>query len=620
MSRRDKRIEVEITGETRGLRKAVNDATGLVHGFNRDLKKSFNTVGGQGFTLASRGFTAIGVAAAAAAAGGIYLFTTQLSQAVTKAVDFEKASFGLEMALEAANRQFNIGSASDWEKNIAELQQTLRVFSETDLRNASARTIDMTKRLGLSADQMKKVVQVSGDLSAGKTTIVDGVERVTAALRGEAEASEYLGLTLNENYVRAWHEANNATGKAWKYLSDLEKAQIRYNILLEQAGPSLGKAAKSMGLYSGAVQDTSNDFGDLQIEAGKLITQNSFIIDTVALAGDMFNEWTEYIKANRGEMVSLVKDGVLLLIDGVGAAIEIVGRYVESWGWAKIAAYGAILATAKGLEFIALGFRTALTPLDLLLTGLEKIHVIDVNPLKDFQETMGGFGDYMVDDWKRFSTDINQTNDKFDDAKELVESFRERIAEIPAEYKDTTQAVEESNETIEMTVVKVGDTWKQVYSTAKSESKAATSEMLADIEKVKKAASSVGIGGSGKKSYDGYATGGNPFHGALSGYGGGDRRLIMVEDGEHVIRKEAVSKLGHGFFQKFNRLTFPSLPAFAIGGGIGSAAVSSAGASSTSSPTYSLTVNLPAGASSANANSIAKQVMSELQKMHRRSS
>lgn len=51
--------------------------------------------------------------------------------------------------------------------------------------------------------------------------------------------------------------------------------------------------------------------------------------------------------------------------------------------------------------------------------------------------------------------------------------------------------------------------------------------------------------------------------GQLPGFGGGDRRLILAEDGEFVIRKEAVRRYGPGLFRALNSLR---LPAFRAGG------------------------------------------------------
>lgn len=54
--------------------------------------------------------------------------------------------------------------------------------------------------------------------------------------------------------------------------------------------------------------------------------------------------------------------------------------------------------------------------------------------------------------------------------------------------------------------------------------------------------------------------------GKLKGYGGGDRRLALLEDGEFVIRKEAVRGIGAGVLHALNSL---KLPKFNLGGAVG---------------------------------------------------
>ena len=51
------------------------------------------------------------------------------------------------------------------------------------------------------------------------------------------------------------------------------------------------------------------------------------------------------------------------------------------------------------------------------------------------------------------------------------------------------------------------------------------------------------------ESMDGYATGG-----ISSGYGGGDRNLAYFEDGEGIVKKEAVRKYGNPFFYAYNNM------------------------------------------------------------------
>lgn len=165
-----------------------------------------------------------------------------IKKATDAAVEAEKSYTNLAGSVAAANREFgqSVGTVQSWEQNIKALSKEMRIFSETELNNASSRLVDMTKRLGLTEDQMLTLLRRTADLSAGKVDLTGGIERVTAAMRGEAESAEYLGLSLNENTVKAYAEAQ---GLVWKNLTDVEKAQQRYNLFLQQTNELQGRAA-----------------------------------------------------------------------------------------------------------------------------------------------------------------------------------------------------------------------------------------------------------------------------------------------------------------------------------------------------------------------------------------
>lgn len=87
--------------------------------------------------------------------------------------------------------------------------------------------------------------------------------------------------------------------------------------------------------------------------------------------------------------------------------------------------------------------------------------------------------------------------------------------------------------------------------------------------------------------------------GALPGYGGGDRVPALLEDGEFVLRKEAVRKYGLGLIWKMNRmrLDLGRLPRFAIGGLVGASlpALPMSTATTEPLPMDIVTVNLNVG-------------------------
>jgi len=83
----------------------------------------------------------------------------------------------------------------------------------------------------------------------------------------------------------------------------------------------------------------------------------------------------------------------------------------------------------------------------------------------------------------------------------------------------------------------------------------------------------------------GFASGG-----ILPGYGGGDRRLILAEDGEAITNKRAVAHYGRDFMAQINAMR---LPRFANGGIV--SAIASSSVSSGGSGLHPVTLHMPGG-------------------------
>jgi hypothetical protein len=244
-------VQLVITAIQKGVRQTVEKTTSEIStGFQKSrlAVKAFNDTVGNGHKAISS------VTGAIKTLVGAYAGMAFVSGVTTIIKEADQAAFNLKSSVAAANREFkDTGSVKEWEDSISRLSNELVIYSDTALKNAVSRTVDMTKRLGLSKEQMEEVIKRSADLGAGKVKLEGAIERVTAAIRGEAESAEYLGLTLNENYIKAWYEASGATQGAWKDLTDMEKAQIRYLVLLEQSNEAQGRAAESAKTFSGAM-------------------------------------------------------------------------------------------------------------------------------------------------------------------------------------------------------------------------------------------------------------------------------------------------------------------------------------------------------------------------------
>jgi len=327
MASKKSNIEIILTAKDIGLTSVITKGRASIKAFT-------DQVGGGAASVASMRSQVLQLAGAFAGMQAIGDVETMLR-------DADRAAYGLSASIQAANREFSVGSAAEWQLTIKEMSDQLKIYSESDIKSATASTIDMTKRLGLNADQMRQVIALSGDLAVGRTDMAGAVERVTAALRGEAEASEYLGLTLNETYVKGWYEQRGALQGAWKDLDDLQKAQIRYSVFLEQSLPLQGKAANAVNTYDGALKLIRSTITDAVTTNGDLVAamgQVAVVLrDNAAGIGSFIGSMAsgaatvvEFVVANREVLATVVKYAVLF-----GGAVAVIGR---------------LIATAQGLN------------------------------------------------------------------------------------------------------------------------------------------------------------------------------------------------------------------------------------------------------------------------------
>ncbi len=332
-------IKIIISAVDKGFKKT---AAAMKEGFAKSAKsvKVFNEAVGSGKKAMS------GLAGEIRMLVGAWAGIQGLSGAVGILQDADAAMFNMRASVRAANREFkNTGGLEYWEGAVRRLSDQMRVYTDTELRNAISRTVDMTKRLGLTKEQMEEVIRRSADLGAGKVDLEGAIERVTAALRGEAESAEYLGLTLNENYVKAWAKAHKVTKKAWKDLSDLEKAQVRYQAFLAQSAQFQGRAADSARTFSGAIKLVRK-------ELENAITRNQGVKES-------FTGLAQVLRDNAGEIGSFVAK----MVELAGRILEFAAKYRNAIG-VVLASAAAWAVLAKATAYVK-GLNAALA----VLTG-----------------------------------------------------------------------------------------------------------------------------------------------------------------------------------------------------------------------------------------------------------
>ena len=126
-------------------------------------------------------------------------------------------------------------------------------YDFTEVSYAFTKTADSMQRYGITGDKYINLVARAADIGASKNLeLKESIDRIESAMRGEAEASEYLGITLNDTYLK-----NIAFGgslkNTYEKMTDLQKTQVRFNELMEQNGKYQGAAESAASTLSGSL-------------------------------------------------------------------------------------------------------------------------------------------------------------------------------------------------------------------------------------------------------------------------------------------------------------------------------------------------------------------------------
>lgn len=176
--------------------------------------------------------------------------------------------------LETSQRKLNIVTAGNTEAlNILEQasQRLARTtnYNSIQYRNTMASAYAMGKNYDFTAGQISNLVSISADLGTiYNKDLPDATERIMAAMRGEAEAAEALGLSLSQTAVEHWMVEKGISG-VLSEMSLAQQAQIRYQMLLDKTSDSMGAAQDMTDTFESTWERLKNTFVEAAANTGK---------------------------------------------------------------------------------------------------------------------------------------------------------------------------------------------------------------------------------------------------------------------------------------------------------------------------------------------------------------
>lgn len=209
--------------------------------------------------------------------------------------------------------------------------ETGNLFNNDDILAGERWFATLRNNYNMTIDQIQEVARITADLAAASGfSYEDSANRVTAALRGEAEAAEALSLTMNQMAID--REGVTLT------MSNEEAALFRLNALRQQAAVYQGTAAAIAESDAGKWASLTNSLKDNAQAAGELIGPygamvagfGSAAVGLAQFAGG-FAALSTGIRTATAASAAFVASPIGLVVTGLGLALTaVVGTFMAT--------------------------------------------------------------------------------------------------------------------------------------------------------------------------------------------------------------------------------------------------------------------------------------------------
>lgn len=193
-----------------------------------------------------------------------------LSSAVDQFLKAEKAAFAFDFVIRNLSRATDgaTGTLGEWNLVIDDFISKT-AFSRDAVQNSVSELVRFGRSIGLTKDEMITLLPIIGDVAAANhRDLFSSTLAVVEGLAGQTVMLQNLGISLNEHALKEAAFAKGQAGSIRK-LSEHEKVQRRFNLLLEEAALIQNIATAELQTTAGAIKKQEQVVKDMNAELGK---------------------------------------------------------------------------------------------------------------------------------------------------------------------------------------------------------------------------------------------------------------------------------------------------------------------------------------------------------------
>lgn len=270
------------TGETTGVvaQSVLNTTQGMVKGSGALAKKEYgeSAKAAAGFkgTLSSLGSVGKFVFGSVLGIGAVKVLRDIIGyfkQAFQAGYEFTKAVYQLQIGINAIRRVGVEITLQDVYENLDKLQAKFGIFSRKELVEGSAALINLTRDFGFTKDKIFELQDAIATLAVVNGRAMDDVQRTVALAisSGYTEGLQRLGVSINRVTI-ALEAQRLGWGKNYMSLTEQQRAQATYNLILEKTAKYQNDLAAYQQTAPGMIDDLKASWTDLKTEIGSLIS------------------------------------------------------------------------------------------------------------------------------------------------------------------------------------------------------------------------------------------------------------------------------------------------------------------------------------------------------------
>lgn len=412
-------LYVAIRGDAadlrRELRKAKDDTVSAARDMRQgmiDFEKSVVSAGAK--------VAAIGVAA------GLAALTYGIKEAVQAASDLQETTSKFQVVFAGQERAAN---------QFASTLRNAYGMSTNEARGFLASMQDLFVPMGLAKDKAAdlsfEVVKLATDLgSFNNLKTADVMSDMQSAFVGNYETMKKYGVVLTATAVeqKALEMGLAATKNE---ITQNDKVMAAYELITKSSAAAIGDFSRTQDGAANQTKIMRSNVSELLVVFGQKL------LPVYNEGLKVFNKFTSELLSNREEVTDLTQKGLGGLVDGFAAVVKAM-RYVETgWIGLKVIGTGAVAGIAAGIDGL-------LYDLQWLAEGLKNLGLIKVNPFDAWRASTAEFAAVAKQAMDDQIKDLEETNQKYDEADRKIEAVANRLKELVKNASDTTGAVKET--------------------------------------------------------------------------------------------------------------------------------------------------------------------------------